>query len=172
MLVNSADLMGGGSEPDGMRGFGRVNLEAGLPLDGIGDMGLLVIDAFDTAIEEYTVHKYSLDIIPDTGIELRATLAWIDPPVDLAASTQLLNDLDLTVSAPNGTVHRMFSEADSVNVIERVIVASDVLDTASGCWTVSVSCLGLTTDNQSYSLVVTGPLAEGSGATSSCEADT
>ncbi len=47
-LINSANLMGGNSEPDGFRGFGRVHLDAGLPLDGTGALGLLVVDSNTT----------------------------------------------------------------------------------------------------------------------------
>lgn len=163
MLVNSADLMGGSSEPDGFRGFGRVHLEGGVPLGAEGDLGLFVADAFETEIEEYTVHDYRFELLPNTGLELRATLAWLDPPVSADASQQMLNDLDLTIVAPDGsTKYRMWSDgADVKNVIERVIVSSSVA--TAGTWTVAVSCLDLTTDTQPYSLVVAGPIDVDSG---------
>ena len=170
ILVNSADLMGGDSEPDGFRGFGRVRLEGGLPLGAEGDLGLFVADAFETEIEPYTIHEYKFNLLPDTGVELRATLTWLDPPASAESSVQLINDLDLTVVAPDGTtLYRMWSDgADNKNVIERVIVSSSVAD--SGTWTVAVSCFGLTTDTQAYSLVVTGPIDAQSGAFSQREA--
>lgn len=161
--------MGGSSEPDGYRGFGRVHLEAGLPLRAEGDLGLFVADAFEVDIEEYTIHEYQFDILPDTGLELRATLAWLDPPASTESSVQLMNDLDLAVLAPDETLHRMWSGvADDRNVIERVIVSSDVV--TNGTWTVAVSCFGLTTESQPYSLVVTGPIDVGSGGFSQREA--
>lgn len=169
MLVNSADLMGGDSEPDGYRGFGRVRLDAGLPLGAEGDLVLFVADAFEVEIGEYTIHEYKFNTTPDTGLELRATLAWIDPPASLESSTLLINDLDLTLVAPDGILYKMWSDgADVSNVIERVIVASSVVGT--GTWTVAVSCFGLLADTQPYSLVVTGPIDVGSGGFSEREA--
>lgn len=168
MMINSANLMGGSSEPDGFRGFGRVHLEAGMPLGGQGDLALFVADAFETELEEYTADEYRFEILPDTGLELRATLTWIDPAASAEASVQLQNDLDLAIVAPDGTTsYRMFAAGvDERNVVERVIVSPDVLGAAAGTWTVSVSCFGLTTDTQPYSLVVTGPIDGGSGASS------
>ena len=160
MLINSADLMGESSEPDGFRGFGRVHLEAGMPLNGLDNMALFVADAFETELDEFTTDEYHFDMIPGTDLELRATLAWIDPPAAIESSIQLLNDLDLTVTGPDGsTLYRMFSDrADDRNVVERVIVPVDIVSVGGGTWTVSVSSAGLTTGTQSYSLVVTGPI--------------
>lgn len=170
MLINSADLMGESSEPDGFRGFGRVHLEGGLPMGAEGDLALFVVDAFDTDIEERTIHEYRFELLPNTGLELRATVSWLDPPVSAEASQQMLNDLDLTLVAPDGiTLYRMWSDgADVKNVNERVIVSSSVA--TSGTWTVAVSCLELTTETQPYSLVVTGPIDADSGGFSQREA--
>lgn len=170
MLVNSADLMGGSSEPDGLRGFGRVHLQGGLPLGAEGDLALFVADAFETEIGERTIHEYEFVLLPNTGLELRASLSWLDPPVSADASQQMLNDLDLTLVAPDGnTLYRMWSDgADIKNVIERVIISSS--DATGGTWTVAVSCLDLTTEAQPYSLVVTGPIDTDSGGFSQREA--
>ena len=158
--------MGESSEPDALRGFGRVPLEAGMPLSGLGNMVLFVADAFDTELDEYTTDEYHFHIVSGTDLELRATLAWIDPPATAEASTQLINDLDLTVVEPDvSTSYRMFSDrVDDRNVIERVIVSVETVSEGSGTWTVAVSSFGLTTGTQPYSLVVTGPIDQGSGA--------
>ncbi|CAM9402432.1 unnamed protein product [Ectocarpus sp. 8 AP-2014] len=42
LMINSANLMGESSEPDGSRGFGRIHLEAGMPLGGEGSLALFV----------------------------------------------------------------------------------------------------------------------------------
>eukprot|EP00903_Cladosiphon_okamuranus_P018381 g16907.t1 len=170
LLINSADLMGQSSEPDAHRGFGRVHLEGGLPMDAEGDMALFVADAFETEIEERTIHEYRFELLPNTDLELRSTLSWLDPPVAAEASQQMLNDLDLTVVAPDGsTLYRMWSDgADVKNVNERVIISSSVA--TGGTWIVAVSCFDLTTDTQPYSLVVTGPIDVDSGGFSQREA--
>ena len=168
MLINSADLMGKSSEPDGFRGFGRVHLKAGMPLDGLDNTALFVSDAFETELDEYTVDEYHFEMVSGKDLELRATLAWIDPPATVESSTQLIHDLDLAVVGPDGsTLYRMFSNrTDDSNVIERVIVPADTVSGNGGTWTVAVSSSGLTTDTQPYSLVVTGPIDQDSGAKS------
>lgn len=157
MLVNSANLMNGSTEPDGHRGFGRVHLETTMPLNGEGDRALFVADSSTTTLEGYQGHKYFFDLVPNTGIELRATLAWNDPPASSLSPVLLIHDLNLKVMSPDGTIYRMWSDRDDDrNVIERVIVSESDIAT-DGRWTVMVSSLGLIHDDQSYSLVVTGP---------------
>lgn len=165
MLINSADLMGGSSEPDGLRGFGRVHLENTLPLEGSGDTALFVLDAADRSISENTISEFYFNLNSDSSLEFRATLAWIDPAASETSTIQLINDLDLTVVSPGGTQYRMWSSgADTRNVVERVIVSADDVDADNkGSWVIQVSSAGLTTASQSYSLVVTGPIGEGSG---------
>lgn len=158
--------MGGSAEPDGYRGFGRIHLEMGMPLGGDGSLALFVADSANTSIPELSQHEFTFDVDADADLEFRATLSWIDPPSTALGAVQLINDLDLAVVAPNGTIHTMWASgvADSVNVNERVIV--DVSDVESGNWTVRVSAERLTTEFQRYSLVVNGaivPLA-GDGA--------
>ncbi|CAN0492660.1 unnamed protein product, partial [Scytosiphon promiscuus] len=83
---------------------------------------------------------------------------WIDPAATSLSAKQLVHDLDLAVSAPSGTRYTMWEagETDEVNVNERVIVAGSEVE--SGIWTVSVWAKSLTTDFQSYSLVVNGAI--------------
>ena len=151
--------MGGSSEPDAYRGFGRIHLEMGMPLKGEGSLALFVADSANTSIPELSQHDFVFDVDADAELEFRATLSWIDPPATVASVVQLINNLDLAVVAPSGTVHTMWASgvADSVNVNERVIVAAS--DVESGSWTVQVSSERLTTDSQSYSLVVNGAIA-------------
>lgn len=153
--------MGGSSEPDGFRGFGRVHLEAGMPLKGEGAMTLYVADSNVTAIPELTRHEYLFDVNGTAGLELRVTLSWIDPPTSALSYIQQVHDLDLAVTSPNGTRYTMWrsGEADLVNVNERVIVDSGSVEADSGTWTVWVWAKRLTTDTQAYSLVVTGAIS-------------
>ena len=158
--------MGGSSEPDGDRGFGRVYLEEGLPLNGAGHRGLLVVDSSTASVAEGTKVDYPFDTdgSDDDAGEIRATLAWIDPEASAVSTKQLVNDLDLEVIAPSGTSYTMWLDgrSDSDNVIERVIIsADDFAAEESGTWTVSVSANELSTESQSYSLVVWGPFGDG-----------
>ncbi|CBN75410.1 subtilisin-like serine peptidase [Ectocarpus siliculosus] len=155
MIINSAHLMGGSSEPNGLRGFGRVHLEAGMPMDGVGETGLLVVEATIGSDDEITE---LVTVDGDAGAELRATLAWLDPPTTALSAKQLQHDLDLHVIAPSGAKYTMWESGadDTVNVVERVIVPVESME--SGVWSVVVSAKGLLTDEQSYSLVVTGAI--------------
>ncbi|CAM9779304.1 unnamed protein product [Ectocarpus sp. 4 AP-2014] len=154
MIINSAHLMGGSSEPNGVRGFGRVHLEAGMPMGGVGDTGLLVVEAAIADGENTEL----VTVDGDAGVELRATLAWLDPPTTALSAKQLQHDLDLHVIAPSGAKYAMWEsgEDDTVNVVERVIVRVESME--SGVWSVVVSAKALLTDEQLYSLVVTGAI--------------
>lgn len=159
--------MGGSAEPDNLRGFGRVHLEAGMPLFGDGNAVLFVSDSSIATIEEFTQHSYIFTVDGTAGLELRATLCWIDPPSTTLSAQQLQHDLDLVVTSPDGTVYTMWESgiADTVNVNERVIVPADVVGNAwstaadGSVWTVTVSAKALLTPMQSYSLVVTGAIS-------------
>ena len=159
LLINSANLMGGSSEPDGFRGFGRVHLDQGMPLDGEGSLVLFVADAASTSIPELTLQEYRFEVNGTAGLDFRVTLSWIDPAATSFSAKQLVHDLDLAVFSPGGTRYTMWEsgEPDEANVNERVIV--DALDVESGTWTVSVWAKSLTTDFQTYSLVVNGAIS-------------
>lgn len=156
MLINSANLMGGDAQPDSIRGFGRIHLGAGMPMGGAGNLTLFVDDSSTAAVDEYGTNNYTFHVDGAAGEDFRATLSWIDPPSTAYSETQLIHDLDLAVTAPDGTVHYMWSSGPStVNVNERVIVPA--VDVTSGYYTVEVSAKALvTTMSQTYSLVVTG----------------
>lgn len=161
--------MGGVSDPDGYRGFGRIHLENGMPLGGEGNLTLFVADAGNTSISEFSQQEYLFDVDADAGLSFRATLSWIDPPATTLSATQLVHDLDLAVISPSGTTHTMWSsgEKDTANVNERVVV--DAADVESGTWTVSVSSNSLTTPLQSFSLVVNGAVSPGTGEGATAE---
>lgn len=165
LLINSANLMGGSTEPDGFRGFGRVHLEAGMPLNGEGSMALFVADANTTSISELTRDEYAFDVDGTAGEELRVTLSWIDPPTSAFAAKQLLHDLDLSVISPAGERYTMWRTGvvDSVNVNERVIIPSGIVASNSGTWEVWVWAKRLSTERQAYSLVVNGAISPSTG---------
>ncbi|TMA08792.1 MAG: hypothetical protein E6J94_01910, partial [Methanobacteriota archaeon] len=103
--------------PNNEQGFGRVLLSNVLPLASLGDTfrtqvvdgtaGLLTGDA-----ESYTFH------VTSPG-PLKIVLAWSDFPGTLGSTKALVNDLDLEVTAPDGTVYRgnhfaPFAQAESL----------------------------------------------------------
>src|SRR2546421_12469110 len=157
----------GGSDtwPNNEQGFGRVLLSNVLPLAAAGDTfrtqvvdgaaGLLTGDA-----PSYTFHVA-------TPGPVKFVLAWSDFPGTLAATKALVNDLNLQVTAPDGTVYRgnhfaPFSQAESLadgsfdntNVEEAVIRRTAMV----GDWTVQVIGSNVPVGPQRFALVATGNL--------------
>lgn len=159
LLINSANLMGGSSNPNSTRGFGRIHMDAGMPLGGQGDLVLFVADAAKTNITELSRQEYLFYVDSDAGLDLRVTISWIDPASTTFSAKQLVHDLDLAVYSPNGTRYTMWSSGvtDVYNVNERVIV--DAADVESGNWTIWVWAKALGTVSQNYSLVVNGAIS-------------
>ena len=94
------------------------------------------------------------------------TLAWTDYPAATSAATSLVNDLDLTVTAPDGTIYRgnVFAGgwsvtggvADRLNNVENVYVFS----AAAGTWTIDVSGYNVPNGPQPFALVIDTVQAE------------
>ena len=98
------------------------------------------------------------------GGPLRITLAWLDYPANPGTAHALVNDLDLEVTGPTGTVYHGNGggSADRNNVIETVF-----LDNApSGAYTVRVKGFNVPQGSaQPFGLVASGKnLTEGGGA--------
>ena len=51
-----------------------------------------------------TTASHTFDVT-SPGVPLKVTLAWTDYPASTSAATDLVNDLDLTVTAPDGTIY-------------------------------------------------------------------
>jgi len=106
--------------------------------------------------------SYTLEV--QAGQPLKATLGWTDFPSTPAASTNLVNDLDLEVTGPTGTLWRgnVFASgasttggtADRRNTLEQVLLTVP----AAGTYTVTVRSFNVPNGPQPYALVVTGDL--------------
>jgi hypothetical protein len=98
--------------------------------------------------------------VTDSSQSLKVTLSWYDPANQNGISTTaLLHDLDLSVTAPDGTtaywgnhLGEGGNQADRLNNNEQVMVAAP----AEGDWTVKVTANSLVQgDSQTYALVIT-----------------
>ena len=87
--------------PNNVEGWGRVDLASTV----FGDHPLDFY-YFDVSPGFYTgqTREYNIDVTPSI-LPLSVTLAWTDHPGSTPASGALVNDLDLTVTEPGGTVH-------------------------------------------------------------------
>ncbi len=160
-LINSArDLLDENNDgaddndypiPNVHEGWGRVDLANAVDgshqwvdeASGLGTGG--------SAAYQYTVAA---------GSAFKASLVWSDFPSTETANVNLVNDLDLVVTAPDGTQYlgnefaggwsQAGGGADRVNNVENVYVQS----AAAGTWTVEISGFNVPQGPQPYALVV------------------
>ncbi len=111
--------------------------------------------------------SYTITGVP-AGKELRATLTWYDPEATSGAALSLVNNLDLEVDGPGGTLYRgnVFAAgvsttggvADIRNTVEQVRLTAPT----AGTYTFRVKGAAVpggsrsNTDRQGYALVVSG----------------
>jgi len=163
-LVNSAvDLLDENNDgvndnaspiPNRDEGWGRVDLAGAT--DGTRQFvdGAAGLSTNGSATFSYTLGA--------PGSAFKVTLAWSDYPSTTSTSKNLVNDLDLLVTAPDGTTYRgnFFTGgwsqaggvADRTNNLENVYVQS----AASGTWTVEVRGFNVPNGPQPFALVVDG----------------
>ncbi len=180
VVVNSAvNLISQPGYPSNEEGWGRVVVGRSLPFAGDGrrlwvrDVRTSSLRAFDDAGQ----HEYRVHWSPTTSEEsLQITLAFTDAPAGVGAASAPVNDLDLEVVSPMGSVYRgnVFTSgssvtggtADAINSVEQVLISSPV----PGDWTVRVVASAVNVGPQGYALVATG--AEDALADVSCASDT
>ena len=151
--------------PNNEQGFGRVLLSKVLPIAAAGD-------AFRTQVVDGTAGLLTGDAATYTFRvsapgPAKFVLTWSDYPGTIGATKALVNDLDLEVTAPNGTVYRgnhfaPFAQGqslpggifDTTNVEEAVILKN----AAVGEWTVRVIGSNVPVGPQPFALVATGNL--------------
>jgi hypothetical protein len=161
-LVNSAVSMTGTTAiPANCQGWGRVLLENALYFTG-QSRKLWVNDTAAPFATGSTNESRTYTFSVATGESLKATLAWTDFPSTPAATPNIDNDLDLTVTGPTGTVWKgnVFSggssatggSADRKNTLEQVLLATP----AAGTYTVTVRSFNVPSGPQPFALVVTG----------------
>jgi hypothetical protein len=150
--------------PNWSQGWGRPNLDKVLYFNG---------DTRELAIVENNVglltgNEIEYEYFVNAGEELKVQLVWTDFPGTLGAPTALVNDLNLEVRSPTGTIYRgnVFSTPfgtsesrpggiyDSKNPIEGVRLGSP----STGLWKVKVIGDDIPAGPQPFALVVSGDL--------------
>ncbi|HAK60875.1 MAG TPA: hypothetical protein DCO77_10905 [Nitrospiraceae bacterium] len=162
-IVNSAQNMSGlntdGPIPSSGQGWGRVNLSKSLLFSG--DAGILEIVDFSSGLA--TSESWSLEYYASPARPLKVTLVWTDFPGAEFAAKALVNDLDLTVTAPDGTttyIGNVFDAgvsvtggvADRLNVEEQVLLETP----AAGIYAITVSAFEIPNGPQPFALVIAG----------------
>lgn len=147
--------------PTGDQGWGRILLDDALYLAG-DPLRLLAIDASDRfAGPGQEPDEQTLEVL-DGSRPLKVVLVWTDYPSTPAAALNLVNDLDLQVEAPDGTLYlgNSFSAgysfpngaADRLNNVEVVKIQAPM----AGTWKLRVLPEAIPQPDQGYALVATG----------------
>ncbi|MEW6069654.1 MAG: S8 family serine peptidase, partial [Candidatus Thermoplasmatota archaeon] len=158
LLINRATPLSGYTYPGYYQGWGLVNLtEICTKWDSI------YFDDQSVELNTFEEKTYYVKATPGT---FRINLVWTDAYGLVNADKVLVNDLDLVVIAPNGTVYygndftSPFNDTrDSVNNVEGVIITTP--DT-SGVYAIRVKAANVPKGPQDYALVVSNA-AEGLG---------
>jgi hypothetical protein len=181
VLVNSCVNLTGGNTgspkedaPAIGQGWGRVTLDTALYFSSDARK-LLVWDVPNAqGLTTGGVREYPITVT--AGQSLKVSLAWTDPPGSSSAAITLVDDLDLEVVGPTGTVYRgnqwngAFANdtkesaadpagADGLNNVEGVLLRTP----AAGNYTVRVKGVNIpgygVKFRQGYGLAVTGGVA-------------
>jgi hypothetical protein len=169
LLNTTVDMTGIAGYPSDTEGFGLLRIDRGLYFDG--DLRHLrvwdVRHATGPTTGDNRTHHFE---VANTFEPLKVTLVWSEPPPAAAAfANPVVNDLDLRVTAPDGTVY-MGNEftngvstpnanvaGDLTNNVEVVVVNNP----PTGKWKIDVEAFRVSRGNpgQGYALVVTANLA-------------
>lgn len=166
-LINSAvDMTGVLGYPSTTEGWGRVLADNALYFAGDA-RGMFVEDVRNNSGGALSTNgQADFDIEVDSADEiLRLTLAWHDAPASAFSGFTPVNNLDMVVTAPDGTTYfgNVFEGGtsvpdgtpDEINNLEQVHIAAP----QAGIWTVTVVGAAVNIGSQGYGLVVSGDLA-------------
>lgn len=175
MLVNGGREMGGTNQPNNSEGWGRILLEDVLYFEGQSRELKIEDEPFGLATGEEIVYTYEID---SSDEPLEITLVWTDYAASQGANPALVNNLNLSVEAPDGTVYKgnVYSagqsvtggSADSRNVEECV----QRFIPQVGVWTITVSAQNCPQGgHQPFALVSTGSFGNWPESLESYETD-
>ena len=147
--------------PDMSQGWGRINLSESLSPPG---GNLAFIDDKEGIWTGASVVSHLS--VTNSSRDLRVTLAYSDSPGATYAAKELVNDLDLTLVAPNGTEYNgndwttPFNDThDRTNPVEGVLIHSP----ATGLWKVVISGYNVPMGPQHFAVVASGVISNFSG---------
>ncbi|MGK0205418.1 MAG: hypothetical protein ACI9S9_004508, partial [Planctomycetota bacterium] len=167
VLINtSRDMTGVGGYPSNSEGWGRVVLDDSLFFNG--DLNKLWIEDQRRAGGMTTgqTRQFTVDVVSNLR-PLEVTLCFTDYAGTVNSSNPVVNNLDLIVTAPNGTTYRgnVFAggwsaaggASDLKNNVERVAIASP----QSGTWTFEVSAPTVAVGPSGFALCANADLDTG-----------
>lgn len=144
-----------GPVPDMNQGWGRVSLTGSLFPDYPTYM--MFYDLPSSALATGDSKLYSFNLLKGT-VPLKVTLVWTDPPKTMAAGSDIVNKLQLSVTKPDGAVVYGTPDVNTKpNNVQQVLLSS--LPLATGTYKMKVYGLNVTSaEKQDFALVVSGGL--------------
>jgi len=153
LICNTATDMGNPG-PDYIFGFGSLN--------ALGADQVLEANQYSTGSVSNGGSAQSTIIVPAGALQVRVTLAWTDYPAAPYAATALVNNLDLTVTAPGSVLHHPLilnpnpanvndvaaEGVDTLNNIEEVVINNP----AGGAFTINVAGASVPQGPQNYAI--------------------
>jgi hypothetical protein len=159
VITNGATDMAAADIPNYNEGWGRLRLDDAIFFDG--DAIELKVEDVGAGVSTGQTETFEFDV-DSSSIPLEVVLVWTDYPATAGTGIALQNNLDLTVTAPGGTVYKgnvmsggqsvAGGSADTRNVEEVVRLASP----PAGTYTVAVYGASVPHSPQPFALVSTG----------------
>ena len=152
--------------PSRDQGWGLVQLDTALAF--AGDDHRLVVDDHRDGFRTAGDDPVELAVAVSRPGRLKVVLVWTDAPSSSLADSNLVNDLDLTVSGPNGSypgnhllngLSAPGGEPDRVNNVEVVWLPH----AEPGIWTIEVRPHAVLAPPQDFALAVTGDVRRADG---------
>ncbi|MBS1781844.1 MAG: S8 family serine peptidase [Bacteroidetes bacterium] len=154
LMMNGATDMGNPG-PDFTYGFGLINT--------FRSKQMLDSNHFWNGTVNQSANAQTSIFVPPNASQLKVMLYWNDTPSSILASTNLVNNLDLTVTEPSGQLHHplvlnplpanvsavALEGVDSLNNVEQIVVNNPT----SGNYTVSVKGTTLLSSKQKFVVV-------------------
>ena len=152
IVCNSADDLGN-TGPDFTYGFGMLNARTSVET-------MEKNQYFSGSVSNSATNTHTISGIPAGTRQLKVMLYWPDAPAAPFAPTSLVNNLDLTVTAPDATIHRPLildpsptafnnlavEGTDNTNNIEQVVINNP----PAGNFTISVTGASVPSISQNY----------------------
>jgi hypothetical protein len=163
LLNSTVDMTGVSGFPSNLEGWGRVLADNTLYFPGDTRTFLVLADIFNVnglSTGESTNYPFS---VSGSSEDLRMTLVFTDAPGASGSSNPVVNNLDLELTDPSGTVvykGNVFSggtsttggSADAINNVEQILIENPT----TGLWTATVKGTAVNQGTQGYALVVSG----------------
>ncbi|MCP4895516.1 MAG: hypothetical protein GY906_00965, partial [bacterium] len=150
--------------PSPDQGWGVIQLDRALHFPGDAER-LYVKDQLDRGFSSAQEPAYATPLTVEGDAGLKVVLVWTDPPSSALAEVNLINDLDLVVSGPDGIfrgnvfvegVSVLGGDADRLNNVEVVWLPN----ASPGLWSVQVSAYSVAQGPQDYAIVVVSAFAD------------